>query len=309
MPGGRFKKNLDRLTGCVGCGNEPGEMPDVEHEPPFLLYRVRARNIAIESENRIHDDEVARRYGFAGGLVPGIVVYGYLTRPVVEAVGSRWFETASTEARFLQPCYEGEEVVVRAEPAAADPEVAFSLTAARPDGTVLARGRTSLPSKDAPPPPLDDFPPAPLPRPRPPASTETLRPGAVLGSLEIAPGTEALNRFAAEVGDELAIYRGDDGVVHPAALLGLANEVLAKNVKLGPWIHAESDVTHFSPARLGDSLAVRARVLDRFERKGHDFVVLDVLVIAGANRVVQRVQHTAIYRPRPRDGSAPGGPR
>jgi len=30
-------------------------------------YLVRARNAAAASENKIHDDDVARRYGFAGG--------------------------------------------------------------------------------------------------------------------------------------------------------------------------------------------------------------------------------------------------
>ena len=30
-----------------------------------------AYNHATESENKIHSDEVARRYGFRGGLVPG----------------------------------------------------------------------------------------------------------------------------------------------------------------------------------------------------------------------------------------------
>ena len=33
-------------------------------------HRVRAHNAATASENKIHDDTVARRHGFAGGLVP-----------------------------------------------------------------------------------------------------------------------------------------------------------------------------------------------------------------------------------------------
>ena len=39
-------------------------------------YTITARNPAAESENRIHADDVARRYGFRGGLVPGVIVYG-----------------------------------------------------------------------------------------------------------------------------------------------------------------------------------------------------------------------------------------
>ena len=35
-------------------------------------YRVEAFNTAKASENKIHDDDVARRFGFGGGLVPGV---------------------------------------------------------------------------------------------------------------------------------------------------------------------------------------------------------------------------------------------
>ena len=40
--------------------------------PPFTL---QAHNTAVASENRMHDDAVAREYGFSGGLVPGVDVY------------------------------------------------------------------------------------------------------------------------------------------------------------------------------------------------------------------------------------------
>lgn len=36
---------------------------------------IVAFNTAHASENRIHDDATAKRYGFAGGLVPGVDVY------------------------------------------------------------------------------------------------------------------------------------------------------------------------------------------------------------------------------------------
>ena len=34
-------------------------------------YRVHAYNTAKQSENKMHDDTVAKRFGFSGGLVPG----------------------------------------------------------------------------------------------------------------------------------------------------------------------------------------------------------------------------------------------
>ena len=51
-------------------------------------YEVRAFNTATASENKIHDDAVARRFGFHGALVPGVEVYAYMAR-AGRALGSR----------------------------------------------------------------------------------------------------------------------------------------------------------------------------------------------------------------------------
>ena len=47
-------------------------------------YTVRAHNASIHSENKIHEDTVAKQYGFRGGLVPGVTVHAYMTRPFAE---------------------------------------------------------------------------------------------------------------------------------------------------------------------------------------------------------------------------------
>jgi len=43
---------------------------------------------------------------------------------------------------------------------------------------------------------------------------------------------------------------------------------------------------------------VRGRILDCYERKGHEFVVLNLLLVANGERMIQQVRHTAIYKPR-----------
>ncbi|HEX8090436.1 MAG TPA: hypothetical protein VF762_16375, partial [Blastocatellia bacterium] len=73
-------------------------------------YRVRARNTSATSENKIHDDETAARYGFRGGLVPGVTVYAYMTVPLVAQFSDAWLERGSMQVKFHQPFYEGEEV-------------------------------------------------------------------------------------------------------------------------------------------------------------------------------------------------------
>jgi hypothetical protein len=68
-------------------------------------------------------------------------------------------------------------------------------------------------------------------------------------------------------------------------------------VRLGPWIHVASEATSYGLVHDGDTVTTYARVADRFERKAHQFVVLDVLSAVDA-RPVLTVRHTAIYAPR-----------
>ena len=49
-----------------------------------------ARNFAEASENKIHSDDIARRFGFTGALVPGVTVFGHLAWPLTQRFGERW---------------------------------------------------------------------------------------------------------------------------------------------------------------------------------------------------------------------------
>ena len=78
------------------------------------VYQVRACNLSHASENRIHDDSVARQFGFQGALVPGVEVYAYMTHLPVARWGVRWLERGTAECRFMKPVYDGREVIVNA---------------------------------------------------------------------------------------------------------------------------------------------------------------------------------------------------
>jgi hypothetical protein len=80
-------------------------------------------------------------------------------------------------------------------------------------------------------------------------------------------------------------------------VLRQANSILAANVVLGPWIHVSSDITLLGVVPDGGSIDVRAEVGAEYERRGHRFVELDVVVLA-EGEVVQRIAHTAIHTPR-----------
>ena len=267
------------------------------------LYRVRARNTSADSENKIHDDTVAASYGFRGGLVPGVTIYGYMTVPIVAHFRHDWLERGSMQVRFHQPFYEGEEVEVLAEVDSGSEPLKITVIAQREDGTACATGLATVndSSRWLGEPRLEDYPLADLPvyEARPPASRETCIPGKALGTLkERVDLRDAESGFLQRIDENLDLYYGGDAVAHPAILLAMANHSLMHNFELGPWIHASSDLINLSAARNGEEISVRGRVADCYERKGHEFVVLNLLLVANGERVVQQVRHTAIYRPR-----------
>src|SRR6478735_1981919 len=78
-------------------------------------YRVTAYNTSKQSENKIHDDTVARRFGFSGGLVPGVDVMAYMMHLPVAKWGRAFLERGVIEARFVKPVYDGELTDVTGE--------------------------------------------------------------------------------------------------------------------------------------------------------------------------------------------------
>jgi len=261
-------------------------------------YRVKARNTSSTGENAIHDDAVAQSYGFRGGLVPGVTVYAYLTQPLVATFGAAWLERGTASVRFLRPVLDGEEAVVAGAVTARDARsTALSVgvsTAATPE---CAAATVTLPSGSPTPINLAMYRAAPLPDPRPAASRQHLGGLDVLGS-PVAVYDEALaTEYLESIEDRLPLYRGARGWVHPAFYLNQANRALDRNVKMGPWIHVGSVIRHLGGARVGETLTTRGKVRSLFDKKGREFVELDLAIVAGERaRPVAHVLHTAIYQ-------------
>jgi hypothetical protein len=261
-------------------------------------WTVEARNTAPDSDNKIHDDEVARQFGFAGGLVPGVTTYAWLARQALVALGPRWLERGTIEARFLSPVYEGQQILVEASVGdAGDGGPVTTITAYGPGGEQAAVATARIPEHPEAPPDAASYPPADLPHPAAAVSAEVLRGLGPLGVLEAGFRADRAGEYLDSVGDDHP-YWTQAGVAHPGWLLLFANWILAANVHLGPWIHTGSTVIHYRPLSDGERFQLRGRVVDVYERRGHQLVDLDLVYVVGPE-VVQRVKHTAIYRIRP----------
>jgi acyl-CoA thioesterase FadM len=248
-------------------------------------------------ENKIHEDDLARQYGFKGGLVPGVTVYAWMTHPVVEALGVEWLERGTFATRFAKPIYYDEPATVRAKVAArtADSvtiEVAAHNSAGEVCGTAmmtLSRGQLSSP------PAVGGYAVAPVPVERPRATRAHLESLSALGTPELELDGKAAGDYIARFGETLALYAGAGAPAHPGIHLDLSNRALDRNVRMSPWIHTESRGRHWSAARVGERLEMRGRIERLFEKKGHELVEADLLLVAGGARPVASIRHTAIY--------------
>jgi acyl dehydratase len=265
-------------------------------------YRVKARNTSVHGENAIHDDAVAQQYGFRGGLVPGVTVYGYMTHPLVREFGTAWLERGTATVRFLKPVLDGEEMTttgaVTARDAAGVGVALTAVTAATPECATMT---ATVPAGRPTPVNLNLYERAPLPDPRPDATREHLQSLTALGTPVTLYDEARAAEYLAGVGDPLPLYRGADGWVHPGFYLNQANRAIDRNVKMGPWIHVGSVIRHLGPARMGDTLSTLGKVRSLFDRKGREFVEVDLVIVAARGpsappRPVAHILHTAIYR-------------
>ena len=152
--------------------------PPVSTLAPYVLI---ARNTATASSNKIHADDVARQYGFAGGLVPGVDVYAYLAHVPAMAWGRDWLERGTMQARFLSPVYDGG--AVEAVPGASLANEFGSLVTLRlvdDRQHACATAEARLPTTPAIAPSLAAWPEVAPRDDRPPASRTTLAPATAL---------------------------------------------------------------------------------------------------------------------------------
>lgn len=253
-------------------------------------YSVEAYNLSQASENRIHDDSVAKSLGFTGGLVPGVEVYAYACHQPVARWGSAFLTRGEIVCRFIKPVYDGRIAVVTASERSDGLDLAVES-----EGILCATGSARLPDAAAPPSlALQDPPLPPPPDLRPPADEASLAPGTPLGIAPQAVDAERLQAYLDDVRESDPLY-ARERIVHPGLLLRLCNSALKDNVLLAPWIHTSSHVRNYAMARVGDILSVSGKVAANYERKGHRLVDLDLTLRANGGTVLSRVLHTAVY--------------
>jgi acyl dehydratase len=254
-------------------------------------YRVQAYNTAKQSENKMHDDTVAKRFGFSGGLVPGVDVMAYMMHLPVKKWGRAFLERGLIEARFVKPVYDGETADVTA--AEIDGTLSIEVESR---GELCATGSAWLPAS-APSFSLADYSDIAAVTDRKPVNDSSYQLDKWLGTLPRAWAGDAATEYLTDIRETDPIYVAE-GLSHPGLLQRVMNKVLVDNAILGPWIHVGSRMQLLAAGSSGDELTARAKVTGNYEKKGHRFVELDALVVANGRTALAHCQHIAIYQPR-----------
>jgi hypothetical protein len=267
-------------------------------------WRATAFNQATDSSNQIHSDDMARAYGFKGGLVPGVTISSYLMHPAVVSWGEAWLSRGFAHVVVSKPLYDGFSFEVQVTEAS---DTAYRAVLVDQEGTQCATGFMRL---------NDELPAPPVRRGDailareadiPPVSREVLEKMRVAGMHALPARWNAEHNMATYLHDpagmpELLRFDGG-GFANGAFMLGLTNWVLAGNTYMNPWVHVQTDSQFFAPVRDGEDLLVECAVQDLFEKKGHQFVDAQVDVYRRADdAAVMTAVLRAIYKLRPPAG-------
>ena len=255
-----------------------------------LEYRVSAYNTSNQSENKIHDDAVARRFGFSGGLVPGVDVMAYMMHLPVTTWGRAFLDRGLIEARFVKPVYDGETAEVTGEER--DGVLSIEVMSR---GQLCATGSASLPLS-GPEISIANYREVAAVAERRPVDANSYQVGKWLGTVPRDWAGDAAKEYLADIREADPIF-AREGLGHPGLLQRVMNKVLVDNAILGPWIHVGSRMQLLSAAKTGDVLTARAKVTGNYDRKGHRFVELDAMVVANGITPLAHCWHIAITQP------------
>ena len=257
-----------------------------------------AFNQAPDSANEIHGDKVAKQFGFRGGLVPGVTISAYLTHPAVVAWGADFLDRGYAHVKVVAPLYDAEPFSVNVLEQA---DTSYAAEITQPDGTVSATAEVSLPELT---------PVAPTRRGDPLAAEGSEAPRASLDVFEALQrqGCRAFRyrwgsshnmqtylRDASAIPDLLRPDRA--GFANMSFLLGCSNWILASNAHMNPWMHLETRSQSYRAVPPGTDIVAEMAVTDFFEKKGHEFVDVNVALFDEADDAcLMSIELRAIYR-------------
>lgn len=258
-------------------------------------YRVRTSLEPDDFNNKIQDDDYARHHGFRAGVVSGMSLYAYMSRPLTEQLGREWLERGSAEVRFIQPVYEGEEIRIEGAitSIAADGTLLIHYQSANSQGVLCSTGTAILPpAAPSAEPTLEDYP-ASRAKLHRPISLDSLHAGDSLVPVSADFTWNIHWQYCRKaIRDLHPLY---EKTLHPGWILSRAGQILAANYSIQGWIDVSCRVQHFHVQEMECTVQTRGRIQGKFEHKGDHFIELDLAVFA-PEHCLATIHYTAVFR-------------
>lgn len=265
---------------------------------------------SLEIGNIIHSTDGAARYGYTGPLVGGVTVYAWSVAALVEALGDDWLDEGWVEFQLRKPVYPNEVITTRVSPLPpasvipAQPGIspqdsaAVAFTMTKHNGEVAVRGTAGLGIADfySEITTANDRTPTTRPDDRP-LITRAVAPlgkdlPAMVDNLSVAEAERYADEFARDPDPR---WRGPNGRVHPAWVALRANRLLEHTWRYTA-IHASSQIQHLAPIHPGRRILVSGRIESGYERKGHEYAVIDVTLSSPDGQDLARLRQPTIYQ-------------
>lgn len=263
---------------------------------PIGNFQILALNDAEQSENRIHSDDIAVQYGFDAALVSGVNVFGYLTQPLVRRYGAAWLERGVLDVLFIKPSYQDKLLTIVTEDLGEQSGQRSHLTTAFNEQQVpVARLESWLPAKLSPPDAWAAMPNGTPTNTRPEISWDAIKLEQAAPYFQWLPTREENDEHVRVQRDQAECYHGDSALLHPYFLLDACNKTLMRMFYLPAWVHTGSKIVLRKPLRVGDRIEIRAVPIDKWERKGHQFIKLYIAMWKDSELAVE-VEHSAIFQ-------------
>lgn len=255
------------------------------------VYKIQTFNDALESENRIHSDKIAEKFGFEGALVGGVVVFGHMTYQPVRLMGDSWLTDNQAEVRFIKPAYDQQFLNITCREKDSGH---LELECLNDQNTLLAtmesrKGATPFnslwevsPAKDA-----------------------VIRREIHWDLLHIDqpapvhiwnPSLDGNIAYSSQLKDDNLLYtEGSQPLVHPFWTSRECNSAFVRSFILPAWIHVGTKFYFHKPLRVGQSIEIRMIPTKKWESKGHQLATLYIAFIVDNEPYVE-AEHTAIFR-------------
>lgn len=230
----------------------------------------------------IHDDETARKLGFAGGFVPGVALYEHLVAEML-GQGLDWLHEGRASVQFRRPVYSGEDTRF-----AIDADDRSFTIRSMTDDAPRALGKLDL---------EDDALAIPTGTPAtPPASRAPLGDPAQIGVLlrcermietQDLDASAALTGFPRDAGGRKQVPAGQ--WTNPVRLL-------QEYFDCPTTIHFQSRIWHHNPLHDGELLITRGTITEFYERGGNQVVRFQVIEETADGRPIATIDHHSVYQ-------------